>query len=214
MIAIREGVGEDAFIIVANHSTWACLGLIDASRTSMDMVPTWDAVRATSYENRLRAWQHGRLWQVDPDSVLLASDDGLHAFDGVLGDDELTFQNTTVFACGGLVLSGEKLASLDNETVRRLDRFPMIDRTEFHDEELRTGRTRSNGKHYWFALNPHDRETTTAVPGVNEDDGVQPIIGRCELRVEAPGVTATLSPRAGVVLEIPGLQHNDEDGTR
>ena len=214
MIAIREGAGEDAFITAANHSTWACLGLIDASRTSMDVVPTWDSVLATSYENRLRAWQHGRLWQVDPDSVLLAGDDGLHAFDGVLSDDELTFQNTAVFACGGLVLSGDRLASLDSEIVGRLNRFPTTGQTGFHDAELRTGRTQGNGKHYWFALNPHDHEMTTAVPGVNEDDRIRPIIGSCELREQAPGLMATLPPHAGVVLEIPGLRRNDGAGTR
>ena len=115
--AIRRAIGEDSFITAANHVNWASLGLIDGSRTSEDIYPTWTSVKMTSRQNLLRAWQNGRLWHVDPDSVLLTGDAGLHAFTGELSASELQFHWISVFMTGGILLSGDDLTLLAPETV-------------------------------------------------------------------------------------------------
>lgn len=115
--AIRRAIGEDSFITAANHVNWASLGLIDGSRTSEDIYPTWTSVRMTSCQNVLRAWQNGRLWHVDPDSVLLTGEAGLHAFAGELSAWELQYHWTSVFMTGGTLLSGDDLTLLAPETV-------------------------------------------------------------------------------------------------
>ena len=114
--AIRRGIGDDSFITAANHVNWASLGLIEGSRTSEDIYPTWTSVKMTSRQNILRAWQNGRLWQVDPDSVLLSGEAGLHAFAGELSASELQYHWTSVFMTGGILLSGDDLTLLAPET--------------------------------------------------------------------------------------------------
>ena len=119
--AIRRAIGEDSFITAANHVNWASLGLIEGSRTSEDIYPTWKSVKMTSCQSFLRAWQNGRLWHVDPDSVLFAGDAGLHAFAGELSASELQYHWTSIFMTGGILLSGDDLTLLSTETMGKLD---------------------------------------------------------------------------------------------
>ena len=53
--------------------------------------------------NLSRNWQNGRLWWNDPDCVLLTGD---------LTDNEYQFHATTIYATGGMVLSGDDLTKI------------------------------------------------------------------------------------------------------
>ena len=119
--AVRRGVGEDSFITAANHVSWASLGLIEGSRSSEDIYPTWESVKMTSRQNFLRAWQNGRLWHVDPDSVLLSGDAGIHTFAGELSATELQFHWISVFVSGGMLFSGDNLTLLSPEIIEQLN---------------------------------------------------------------------------------------------
>ncbi len=121
MRAIRRGIGEDSFVTAANHVNWASLGLIDGMRTSADIYPTWDVVKLTAYQNFLRAWQNARFWHVDPDSVLLSGEAGLHVFEGELSASELLFHWTSIFLTGGMLFSGDDLTLLSPELIEKLD---------------------------------------------------------------------------------------------
>ena len=104
MQAILEGAGG-AFILGCNHPMWASLGLIDGSRSSMDIDRSWESVARTGRQNLLRAWQNGRLWWNDPDCLLLTG----------LGPEELGFHLQIMNATGGMVLSGDDLTKLSAE---------------------------------------------------------------------------------------------------
>ena len=88
----------------------------------------------------LRSWQHGLLWQGDPDVALLGAGIG-----GQLPLSETLFAASVVVAVGGLALSGDILESLSPQRVailRRLTTAPFHVRagsTEWEDETLRAG---------------------------------------------------------------------------
>lgn len=102
MEAIRRGAG-DAFILGCNHPLWPSLGLIDGSRSSLDIGRSWDSFRSIGRENMGRTWQNGTLWWNDPDCVLLTGD---------LPEAEFRLHATWIFASGGMVLSGDDLTTI------------------------------------------------------------------------------------------------------
>ena len=204
MAAIREGAGSDAFLIAANHPVWPGLGLIDASRTSMDIFPTWESVRSTSHENRLRCWQNGRLWHVDPDSVLFGNTPGLHAFEGRLSDDELSFHQASVFACGGLVLSGDKQEILSRNALARFPGFPTAARTFFHDGELTIASVSGVDAEFLVVLNPDDEAKSLPLPAKLSTHALNAVLGDVRLYTRGSTRFAKLNPRSGAVLEITG----------
>lgn len=107
MEAIRRGAGKDAYILGCNHPIWPSLGLIDGSRSSLDIERNWRSVSRTGRENLLRGWQNGTLWWNDPDTVVQT---GLPA-------NEARFHATLVAATGGAVLAGDDLSKLPREKV-------------------------------------------------------------------------------------------------
>ena len=202
MKAIREGAGDDAFFTAANHPVWASLGLIDASRTSMDLYPTWKSVKSTSFENRLRAWQHGSLWQVDPDSLLLDGEEGAHVFEGSLSPDELSFHQATLFACGGIILVADKVTSTSAAGWKQLDRFPNEQTTTFIDHDLNRALVRGDGNEFLVMLNPEDSERFYPVPDAFQTvDESDLILGNCKFGATGGRQHCVLQPRSGAVVE-------------
>ncbi|MBK7642556.1 MAG: alpha-galactosidase [Planctomycetes bacterium] len=101
MAAVLAGAGN-SFILGCNHPMWASLGLIDGSRSSMDIERSWESVARTGRQNLMRAWQNGRLWWNDPDCVLLTG----------LDPKTLALHRSLQLACGGMVLAGDDLTRL------------------------------------------------------------------------------------------------------
>ncbi len=110
MEAIRRGTG-DAFILGCNHPLWPSLGLIHGSRSSNDISRTWARFKTVALQNLQRGWQNGRLWWNDPDVVELA---------GKLSDDEFHFHAASIYASGGMLLSGDDLPRLMPERLEML----------------------------------------------------------------------------------------------
>lgn len=125
MEAIRRGAG-DALLLGCNHPMWPSLGLVHASRSSLDIGRSWSAFASIGRENLLRGWQNGRLWWNDPDCVLLHDDQSRDGVDssgrpttaGAQPDNEYLFHATLTYATGGMVLSGDDLTRI---TPRRRD---------------------------------------------------------------------------------------------
>lgn len=108
MQAIRRGAG-DAFVLGCNHPLWPSIGLIDGSRSSMDVDRSFATMARTGRENLLRSWQNGKLWWNDPDCLLVAEP---------LSDQEVSFHASLLLATGGMLLSGDDLPRM---TERRRD---------------------------------------------------------------------------------------------
>lgn len=143
MEAIRRGAGADAYILGCNHPIWPSLGLIDGSRSSLDIERRWQSVSRTGRENLLRGWQNGRLWWNDPDTLVQTG----------LPENEARFHATLVFATGGAMLAGDDLSRLPADkvpVVRALAR-PTGVAAAFDDLSLSVGRIELPGGATRFA---------------------------------------------------------------
>lgn len=79
--AVREGIGDDAFLLGCGAPLGPCVGLVDGMRVGPDVDPNWHPIwrhdlSMPSIENALRnslarAPFHGRLWANDPDCLLV-----------------------------------------------------------------------------------------------------------------------------------------------
>ena len=151
MEAILKGSG-DAFILGCNHPIWASLGLIHGSRSSMDTWRKWDSFKDIGRENLLRGWQNGRLWWNDPDCILLTDagadevmDQGGNAVSGQdksrLTENEFLYHAATVYASGGMLLSGDDLTKIKPARLEILKKLipPTGVAARFENEKFEVG---------------------------------------------------------------------------
>jgi len=131
MQAIRRGAGN-GFILGCNHPIWPSLGLIHGSRSSNDIKRSWDRIKQTARQNLSRNWQNGRLWWNDPDAVCLM---------GELPLTEFRFHATTIYASGGMVLSGDDLTGIEEYRLEMLRKLlpPSGLTARFEDDSMRVG---------------------------------------------------------------------------
>ena len=133
MEAILRGAGN-AFILGCNHPMWGSLGLIDGSRSSMDIERSWESIARTGRQNLLRAWQNGRLWWNDPDCLLLSDN-----FGG-FNEQERSFHVALIHATGGMLLSSDDLARLPLAQRKMLEHLASLPRQTLRfDDELARG---------------------------------------------------------------------------
>jgi alpha-galactosidase len=137
MQAILRGTG-DGFVLGCNHPIWPSLGLIHGSRSSNDIKRSWDRFETTARQNLSRNWQNGRLWWNDPDAIVLTGD---------LSEDEFRFHATSIFATGGMLLSGDDLTKISVDRLAMLRKLqpPTGEAARFDDDSFRVGRIK-NGK--------------------------------------------------------------------
>jgi len=151
MEAILKGSG-DAFILGCNHPIWGSLGLIHGSRSSMDTWRKWESFRDIGRENLLRGWQNGRLWWNDPDCILLTDNGAEDVMDqggnvaatakkAGLPENEFLYHATTVYASGGMLLSGDDLTTIKPERLAILKKMipPVGKSARFENEKFEVG---------------------------------------------------------------------------
>ncbi|MFQ6101748.1 MAG: glycoside hydrolase family 36 protein [Anaerolineae bacterium] len=116
--AIREAIGDDAFLLGCGAPLGPCVGLVDGMRVGPDVDPNWHPIWShdlsmPSTENALRnslarAPLHGRLWANDPDCLLVRQRGG--DMDLVL--NELRTLTALVALLGGLTLDSDHLPAI------------------------------------------------------------------------------------------------------
>ncbi len=131
MEAILQGSG-DSFILGCNHPIWPSFGLIHGSRSSADISRKWATIEKVARQNLNRNWQNGKLWWNDPDAIVLAGD---------LPLNEFLFHATATYATGGMVLSGDDLATIPDDRLALLKKMlpPPAKAARFMDESLEAG---------------------------------------------------------------------------
>lgn len=112
---VREAVGADALLLGCGAPLLPSIGLVDAMRVSPDVSPydepelgdrSQPGLRSAMDTGRARTWQHGRFWVNDPDCLIVRP--------------EVTSREAWaehVSASGGLVVSSDPLAALDERGI-------------------------------------------------------------------------------------------------
>lgn len=157
MAAILAGAG-DSFILGCNHPIWGSLGLLNGSRSSMDVERNWESIARTGRQNLLRSWQNGRLWWNDPDCVLLSG----------LDENLRSFHRAIQTACGGLVVSGDDLSKLGLEQLSELRALiPAPPRSARFDDALECGTIGLSDEAKFVILNwtERDKDVRIKYPG-------------------------------------------------
>jgi alpha-galactosidase len=156
MEAIRRGAGN-AFLLGCNHPIWGSLGLINGSRSSMDVDHKWASFKSTGRENLLRGWQNGRLWWNDPDCIILSQNGALDvvydaggkpaAKGSGISENEFQFHATLLYATGGMLLSGDNLTEITPEHFAMLKKMipPTGIAARFDNENFETGVLQTDG---------------------------------------------------------------------
>jgi alpha-galactosidase len=145
MKAILRGV-ENSFVLGCNHPIWPSLVLIHGSRSSNDIKRTWERIETTARQNLSRNWQNGRLWWNDSDAVVLTGD---------LPDNEFQFHATTIYASGGMILSGDDLTKINAEKLAMLRKLqpPTGVAARFKDDSFSVGRIKLKSREVFSILN-------------------------------------------------------------
>jgi alpha-galactosidase len=173
MEAIRRGAG-DAVILGCNHPMWPSLGLIHASRSSLDIERHWSSFTGIGRENLLRGWQNGRLWWNDPDCIVLtdqATQDivdpaGRVTTTGKVPDNEFQFHTTLMFATGGMILAGDDLTRITPRRLAMLRKLvpPAGTCARFADDSFELGITALPGRTVFSVLNWTDQPAARRLP--------------------------------------------------
>jgi alpha-galactosidase len=152
MEAVLKGAG-DAFVLGCNHPIWASVGLVHGSRASNDIKRQWPRVSSVARQNLMRNWQNGRLWWNDPDAVVLTPNRGLD-----LSDDEFRFHATSIYASGGMMLSGDDLTTIAPARLEMLRKLqpPTGVAARFEDQTVSVGRMDLPGRTAYCLLNFKD----------------------------------------------------------
>jgi len=172
MEAIRRGAG-DALIMGCNHPIWPSLGLVHASRSSLDIERSWASFTSIGRENLLRGWQNGRLWWNDPDCVVLHDGGSRDVMDaggkmtttGKVPDNEYQFHATLIYATGGMLLSGDDLTRITPRRAEMLKKLvpPSGVCAQFENEEFNVGVTVLPGREMISVFNWTDAPVTRVV---------------------------------------------------
>lgn len=138
LAAVREGVGDDRFVLGCGSLMAPSVGFFDGNRIGPDVAPFWrnltTAERAepsprerrpdddlsveTAIRNTLqRSWMHGRLWANDPDCLLVRTDRTKITL------DETRTLASVVGLSAGMMLSSD---DLDKVPAERLDLISML----------------------------------------------------------------------------------------
>jgi alpha-galactosidase len=131
LASMRDALGDDGFLVGCGAPLGPSIGLVDAMRIGPDVAPHWGGgwvdrvlgVRAgpsarNSIHNVLaRSALHQRLWQNDPDCVLLRDDDTR------LSATEVESVAGAVAISGGLVVASDDMARVGPERAELLARL-------------------------------------------------------------------------------------------
>ena len=167
MQAIIDGAGEGAFLLGCNAPIWPSLGLVQGMRVADDIERSGHRIRQVAREIFARSWQGERLWQLDPDCLCLHDLSWQHA-----SQADYEFHMTTLLACGGMILSGDRLRDLNPRQSQWLQmlirmaegRAPAAD----FCEDLSYGEMVFDGKRWSFFFNWHAEAQRLVLPAGGE----------------------------------------------
>jgi len=122
MEIIREAVGDDVHVLGCGLPLGPAIGMVDSNRVGMDVAPFWTnwlskyvgqdyemmSAKVATRNALTRSFMHRRLWQNDPDCILLRSEQT------ALTQDEIYTVVTAAALCAGSLLISDDLSLLGN----------------------------------------------------------------------------------------------------
>ena len=138
--AIRDGFGEERFILGGTTLLGPAVGIVDGERIGTDITPYWKPDRhplpkeAPCLPNVCRniinrRYMHGRLWLNDPDVHLARADHN------ALTENEVRLWTAALWLVGGLTLLSDRFATLAPER-EKWSRWLVADRDGFDTRPL------------------------------------------------------------------------------
>ncbi|MGD0116955.1 MAG: glycoside hydrolase family 36 protein [Candidatus Binatus sp.] len=116
--AIRQGAGDDAFILGCGCPLGQAIGVVDGMRIGPDVSPFWGSTASGAGDPSTvyaldaiiaRSFMHRRLWLNDPDCLML------RARETRLTADERSALAATIVASGGMLIISDDMNLLDAE---------------------------------------------------------------------------------------------------
>ncbi len=233
LAAIRDGAGEETFLLGCGSPLGAAVGLVDGMRIGPDVAPHWasePSARIPGLEPTLpsaanatrnilaRAFMHRRLWLNDPDCLMVRRSDTR------LSSAELRSLAGAIATSGGMVVFSDDVARLGAEE-RQLLRDTLALAREIDDGAPRgTARAlglldapaplgligRSESAALAFLVNWDDgpRELSSSLRDAVPSAGPlppRPLLGTSGFEADADGlVRASLAPHGSVLLRVHG----------
>ena len=147
LAAMREGFGEDRFILGCTMQFGPSVGLVDAERIGTDVSPYWEYEESRRFKeapgipNVCRniinhRYMHRRLWINDPDVHIARRDNNR------LTEDEIRLWTSALWLVGGLTLLTDRFATLDPDRaalsrllLEKADAFDDVRPLDFFERE-------------------------------------------------------------------------------
>jgi alpha-galactosidase len=116
--AIRDGAGDDAFILGCGCPLGQAVGIVDGMRVGPDVAPYWGSTSTGAGDPSTvyaldaiiaRSFMHRRLWLNDPDCLML------RATETRLSADERAALAAVIASSGGMLLISDEMALLGAE---------------------------------------------------------------------------------------------------
>lgn len=171
--AIAEAAGEDSFILGCNAPFWPILGLCHGNRVTNDIARDWKHVSKNALELFYRNWQNDLLWYNDPDVIVLEPID-LSSWRGdqwvdrtcKLTKAEFEFHKAFIVASGGMILSGDLITGLSEESLRCLKKLIPASgvAARFPDNRFEYGWVNLSGKKLLCLFNWQEEEKQLDIP--------------------------------------------------
>jgi alpha-galactosidase len=128
--AIRDGAGEDAFLLGCGCPLGPAIGIVDAMRIGPDVAPFWSnplsrgpqrdlhglATKHAIRNTLTRAFTHRRWWLNDPDCLMLRDTKTQ------LTPDEVRSLATVIAVTDGMIVLSDRIEQLTGERLDVLDR--------------------------------------------------------------------------------------------
>ena len=231
LAAIRDGAGDETFLLGCGSPLGAAVGMVDGMRIGPDVAPSWSidtSVRIPGLEPTLpsaanairnvltRAWMHRRLWLNDPDCLMV------RRTDTKLSSAELSSLAGAIAASGGMVVFSDEIGRLGAEEKQLLRETIALAREIDDGAPHGTARAlglldapapsglvgRSESAALAFLLNWDDQphELSAALRDVVPSAGPlppRPALGEPAFEADAEGmVRASLAPHGSLLLRV------------
>ena len=169
--AIREGFGDDGFILGCTTPLGPVVGLVDGERIGTDIAKAWKNKELT-YDEGLsipnvcrniinRSYMNHRLWISDPDTLLFRKEGTSFTQE----ESKLWFEALKI--AGGMVLSGDRLDTLEPERMAWTTEL-FADPDAYEVRPLDVWERSVPG--VWLAINRKSGELRLTIFNFNDDE--------------------------------------------